>query len=365
MQKGFTMTIPALMQAVHLLSHGGYDRLVYKTDVPVPVPADGEVLIKVFAAGINNTDINTRLGWYSSAITTATSGALTSSPSVDTGDWSGQGLHFPRIQGADVCGIVVAVGQHAPEVLIGQRVIVQSCLLSLAQGAFTPFLGSERDGGFAEYVSAPAGDVYPVATTLTDAQLAAVPCAYGTAENLLERAGVKSGETVLITGASGNVGIALVQLAKRRGANVTAVAGKAKHAAMREIGANHCHETGQSVLGAIGKDAMDVVVDVVGGPQWPELLDVLRPRGRYACSGAIAGPLVELDLRKLYLKDLTFFGCTAQARQVFPAIIGYLERGEIMPLVSKTYDLREIVAAQEEFLSKRQIGKIVLLPPQD
>jgi NADPH:quinone reductase-like Zn-dependent oxidoreductase len=133
---------------------------------------------------------------------------------------------------------------------------------------------------------------------------------------------------------------------------------------MREIGADQCVETGQPVLSSISKESIDVVIDVVGGPQWPDLLDVLRPRGRYAVSGAIAGPIVELDLRKLYLKDLTFFGCTAQAPEVFPAIISYLERGEIVPLVSKTYPLQDIAQAQEEFLSKRQIGKIVLIPPQ-
>ena len=358
------MNNAATMSAVQLLGHGGYEQLHYQTGLPIPVPVVGEVLVKVLAAGINNTDINTRLGWYSSSVATATSEIAETAKDVSNGDWTGQGLHFPRIQGADVCGIVIAAGPQTPDRLIGKRVIIQSCLLSLAKGSFTPFLGSERDGGFAQYVTAPFGDVYPVNTSLSDSQLAAVPCAYGTAENLLQRTGVKSTDSVLITGASGNVGIALLQLAKRRGADVTAVAARSKHAAMREIGADQCVETGQPVLSSIGKESIDVVIDVVGGPQWPDLLDVLRPRGRYAVSGAIAGPIVELDLRKLYLKDLTFFGCTAQAPEVFPAIIEYLERGEIVPLVSKTYPLQDIAQAQEEFLSKRQIGKIVLIPPQ-
>ena len=107
---------------------------------------------------------------------------------------------------------------------------------------------------------------------------------------------------------------------------------------------------------------MDVVVDVVGGPQWPELLDVLKPRGRYAVSGAIAGPIVQMDLRKLYLKDLTLFECTSQDAHVFPDIVGYIERREIKPIVAKQYPLRDIALAQAAFLSKKHVGKIVLIP---
>jgi NADPH:quinone reductase-like Zn-dependent oxidoreductase len=371
----------ACMEAVLLTGHGGYDCLEYRTDVPIPVPAADEVLIQVEAAGINNTDINTRLGWYSSSVTsatndtavadgnsaaTATATAANKGIDVVAGDWTGAGLHFPRIQGADVCGVVTALGEGAPRALLGQRVIVQSCLLSLAKDNFTPFLGSERDGAFAQYVTAPVGDTYVVTqcTTLSAAQLAAVPCAYGTAENLLHRARVTKGEHVLITGASGNVGLALLQLAHRRGALVTAVASRAKHEVLQALGAHECLETGKSLLDNSGRSTamFDVVIDVVGGPQWSELLEVLKPGGRYACAGAIAGPMVELDLRKLYLKDLTLYGCTSQSPEVFPAIVGYLERGEIAPLVSMTLDLKDIVRAQQEFLSKKQIGKIVLIP---
>ena len=106
-----------------------------------------------------------------------------------------------------------------------------------------------------------------------------------------------------------------------------------------------------------------MVVDLVGGPGWPALLDLLRNGGRYATAGAIAGPLVELDLRTLYLKDLTFFGCTYQPRVVFENLIGYIERGEIHSLVAKTYPLEDIVAAQEDFIAKRYVGKLVLVPP--
>ncbi len=357
------MTMPQFMSAVRLVGHGGYDKLVFTELAPVPKPAPGEVLVKVLAAGINNTDINTRIGWYAADANASTAEAVVADPSKGAGDWTGAGLTFPRIQGADVCGEIVGVGANVPDGRIGQRVIIQSCLLSLSQGAFTPWLGSERDGAFAEYVAAPSADTFEVHGTLADAELAAVPCAFATAENLISRAGLAAGESILITGASGNVGIAAIQLAKRRGAHVTVIAASEKFEALQSAGADRCIERGSAIGAQLSHNAVEVVVDVVGGPQWPELLDVLKPRGRYAVSGAIAGPIVQMDLRKLYLKDLTLFGCTSQDAHVFPDLVGYLERGEIKPIVARQYPLRDIAIAQEEFLSKRHVGKIVLIPP--
>ncbi len=156
---------------------------------------------------------------------------------------------------------------------------------------------------------------------LSEAELAAIPCGFGTAENLLSRAGVKEGDSVLVTGASGNVGLAAVQLAKLRGARVIAIASPDKFGAVEEAGAAQCLPRGASIVDALGANTVDAVIDLVGGPQWPELVDVLRPGGNYAVSGAIAGPLVSLDLRKLYLKDLTFHGCTTQRREDFLRLV--------------------------------------------
>jgi NADPH:quinone reductase-like Zn-dependent oxidoreductase len=111
-----------------------------------------------------------------------------------------------------------------------------------------------------------------------------------------------------------------------------------------------------------GREAVDVVVDVVGGPRWPALLEILRRGGRYAVTGAIAGPLVTLDLRTLYLKDLRLLGCTILEPGVFGNLVAYIERGEIRPVLAKTYPLEEIVRAQQEFLGKQFTGKIVLIP---
>ena len=357
------MPIPKFMAAVQLVGHGGYDKQLYSETVATPVPGLNEVLIRVLAAGINNTDINTRIGWYSSEARESTVAANNSEFSPTDGDWAGAGLAFPRIQGADVCGKIVSLGEGVAQSRIGERVIVQSCLRSLARGTFTPWLGSERDGAFAQFVSAPSADSYHVQCDFTDAELAAVPCAFATAENLINRAGLAAGEKILITGGSGNVGIAAIQLAKLRGAEVIAIAASNKFAALKAVGASSCLERGAPIVAALGNGSMDVVIDVVGGPQWPELLDVLRPRGRYAVSGAIAGPIVQTDLRKLYLKDLTLFGCTLQDADVFPNLIGYIERGEIRPLIAKQYPLRDIALAQEEFLTKKHLGKIMLIPP--
>jgi NADPH:quinone reductase-like Zn-dependent oxidoreductase len=348
MSRGLPITMAVLLEG-----HGGFDRLRYRTDVPVPRPGADEVLIRVAAASINNTDINTRIGWYAQ-----------SADDVGTdGSWTGSPMSFPRIQGADVCGRIVAVGSEVDRSRLGRRVIVQSCLRSRRGPTGVPWLGSECDGGFAQYVVAPAQDSWDVAGALSDIELACLPCAYATAENLLARAGVRAGEQVLITGATGGVGSAAIQLALRRGARAIAVAAADKEADVAALGAERVIARDADPRQLLGKDSIDVVIDLVGGPGWPALLDLLRPGARYAVAGAVAGPIVALDLRKLYLKDLTFFGCTTQGDRVFADLVLYAERGEIRPRVARTYPLSAIVAAQQDFIAKKHVGKLVLLPP--
>jgi len=359
--------IPARMVAVQLVGHGGIETLHYRDDVPTPRAGAGEVLIKVAAAGVNNTDINTRIGWYSKKITDATNeGGTDGFDEVDDADatWSGVPMAFPRIQGADCCGQIVDVGDDVERGRVGERVIVRNMLRSYVD--YRPFecwtLGSECDGAFAQYVTAPARETYSVDCDWTDAELASIPCAYSTAENMLHRAAVGA-ERVLVTGASGGVGSAAVQLAKRRGAHVIAVASAAKADEVRAVGADEVVDRNADLLAAIDRDSVDVVVDLVAGDGWPPLLDALKRGGRYVTAGAIAGPLVELDVRTLYLKDLTLIGCTFQEDVVFENLVGYIERGEIRPLVAKTYPLADIGSAQEEFLAKKFTGKLVLVPP--
>lgn len=362
------MTLPQTMAAVLLTGHGGIDKLDYRTDVLVPQPKAGEVLIRIAAAGVNNTDINTRIGWYSKAITEDTnSGGAEGFETVDDDDasWSGTPLSFPRIQGADVCGYIAAVGDGVDTTRIGERVLVRNMLRTYVD--YRPYecwtFGSECDGGFAQFAVAPAQETHVINCDWSDADLASIPCAYSTAENMLHRANIGA-ERVLITGASGGVGSAAVQLAKRRGATVIALSSASKADEVKALGADHVIDRNADLITELGAGSIDVVVDLVAGEQWPVFLDLLRRGGRYATAGAIAGPIAQIDVRTLYLNDLTLFGCTFQEDEVFANLISYIEAGEIRPVVAKTYPLSEIGQAQEDFLAKKHTGKLVLIPPQ-
>ena len=368
--------ITPTMTAVVTIGNGGYEMLEVR-DVPIPEPGRGEVRIRVLAAGVNNTEINTRLGWYSASITestdataaqaTASTGASTAgegdgdrdeSAAPADGGWSAP-TPFPLIQGTDCCGIVDAIGPQADPALVGRRVLVRPCMRRDGfESMDTVWMGSDFDGAFAEYVTVPAAEAFPVDCDWTDAELGAIPCAYGTAENMLHRAGVQAGDHVLVTGASGGVGSATVQLAHRRGARVTAVTTPAKAAAVRDLGADEVLLRNATPP----PDTFDVAVDNVGGAGFGDVLASLRRGGRYVSSGAIGGPIVELDMRTVYLRDLRIIGCTAWDESVFENLIGYIERGEIRPAVARTFPLRDIVAAQQEFLRKEHVGKFVLVP---
>lgn len=363
------MSLPDTMSAVLLTGHGGFDKLEFRQNVPVPKPKAGEVLIKVAAAGVNHTDINTRIGWYSKAISASTNaGGSIGFKALETQDasWSGTPLQFPRIQGADVCGYIAAIGQGVDQNRLGQRVIVRNMLRSYVN--YRPFecwtLGSECDGGFAQFAIAPACESYAITCQWTDAELAAVPCAFSTAENMLERADVGA-ERIIITGASGGVGSAAVQLAKRRGAEVIAIASPSKAKKVREIGADHIFDRGADLKESLGENSVDVVLDLVAGDRWSDLLAVLRRGGKYVTAGAIGGPVVTLDLRDLYLKDLTLIGTTFQEDLVFSNLVSYIEAGELQPTLAKTYPLEDIKRAQQDFIDKKYFGNLVLIPQQE
>ena len=358
------------MKAIVTTGNGGYDKLEYR-DVPVPRPAPGEALVRVLAAGVNNTEINTRIGWYSKTVTGATASAAEAEErgavAKADGGW-GAATPFPFIQGTDCCGRVVEVAPGIDPGLIGRRVLVRPCMRPSGFASMdTIWMGSDFDGAFAEFVKVPAAEVFPIDCGWSDAELATIPCAYGTAENMLHRAGVAAGEHVLIAGASGGVGSAALQLAKRRGAHVTAIAGRDKMALVQAIGADRVLERdadlGAALGATLGARSVDVIVDNVAGPAFAAMPALLKRGGRYVTSGAIGGPLVSLDLRTLYLNDLRLIGSTAWDETVFPDLIAYIERGEIRPLLAKTFPLERIADAQREFLEKKHVGNFVLMPP--
>ena len=354
------MTIPTTMRAVLLTRHGGFDCLDLRDDVSVPQPGAGDVLIRVGAAGVNNTDINTRIGWYSKAVADATDvGAESGIAGAGDDGWSGEAFPFPRIQGADACGRIVAVGPGVDTSRIGERVLVEPVFRG-AERFDVRYFGSEVDGAFADYAAVPAVHAHRIECDLSDIELASFPCAYSAAENMLTRISLTAGERVLITGASGGVGSAAVQLAKRRGAEVVAMVGGDKADAVRALGADHIVPRDADLEAHFGHDHFDAAVDVVGGVQFGAILNTLKRGGRYGVSGAISGPIVDLDLRTLYLKDLCLIGCTVLEPEVFANLVGYIERGEIKPRIAATFPLFDIVKAQEAFLTKRHVGKIVL-----
>lgn len=359
--------IPEIMRAFVLTGHGDMDKLVFHEDWPVPKLLPGKVLIKVHACGLNNTDVNTRTGWYSKTVTQGTTGNTYQGDQDVDGGWDG-GIDFPRIQGGDAVGVVAAVGENGDAALIGKRCLVDTILrdwddpLNLEK---CDYLGSAIDGGFADYLLIDQRNVCPVECNWSNAELATVAVSYSTAENMLNRAGVGAEDTVLIPGASGGVGSALIQLANRRGAKTVAMASESKHKDVSRLNPiailpRQPDDLSAALKEAIGRDTVSVVADVVGGGQFPALIDVLERGGRYTCSGAIAGPIVELDLRTFYLNDLTFFGNTIFEPKVFPALVRYIEAGEIRPMLAATYPLEKLHDAQRAFIDKKHTGNIVV-----
>lgn len=348
------------MKAVLLTGHGGPERLVYREDLPRPEPAEDEVLVEVGAAGVNNTDLWTREGAYGAG----------DDPRAVGGWRRDRPMAFPRVQGMDIAGRIAAAGGGVPEARVGERVLVDPVVYDAGSGreglAEAEFIGSERDGGFAEYVAVPSSNAHAVETSLTDEELATFPTAYLTALGMLNRARLAEGEVLLLTGASGGVGSAALQLARARGARTVAIVGAGKEDRARELGAEAVVARGTAELSAAVQRAVgqpvDAVADVVGGGAFPELLDAMRPFGRYVTAGAIAGPVVNLDLRTLYLKQLELIGSTVGTSEEFADLVEYVAQGRVKPLLAGVYPLSQIREAQRAFEDKDFFGKLVLVP---
>jgi NADPH:quinone reductase-like Zn-dependent oxidoreductase len=360
------------MRAVVLTGHGGLEQLVYKEDVPTPTATAGEVLVRVGACGLNNTDINTRTGWYDRVVESSVSEELGVHGRDDgaASSWNTSSVLFPRIQGAAVVGRIAAVGEGVDAARIGERVLVDPSVRDAdrpARAQLVEYLGSERDGGFAEYVVVPSINAHPVDSPLSDAELATFPCSYDTAAEMLERAGLAKGETIVVTGAAGGVGTALIQLALARGAHVVAIAGAAKESRLRELGAHDfvARDTGDlqsSVESLIGKQGADVVADVVGGDMFDALLKLLRRAGRYTTAGAIAGPTTRIDLRDLIYKDLEMYGITNPTAATFAGLVNLVQAGHLQPLLEDVLPLAELRSAQATLLKRTHVGKYVVVP---
>ncbi len=339
-----------------ITGHGGPE-VIDVCDVPVPLPGPNEVLVRVSAAGCNNTDLWTREGSYGSA----------EDPSQKAG-WLGP-LDFPRVQGGDVAGVVVACGDDAPDGVMGSRVLVDPANYDDSGPDARPVdvLGSERDGGFAEYVVVPADRAHPVdESPLSDVELAALPIAYGTALGMLERATVTGDHTVLVTGASGGVGLAVVQLARARGARVVALCSGEKADAVRHAGAAVIvdRQRGQVLEQAAVAEPQgyDAVIDVVAGPLLGPGIGLLRPGGRWVVAGALDGWAVDLDVRRLYLSNLALLGSTMHTPRIFDLLVDLARRGVVRPVIAATFKLSDLAAAQRQLAQRHHVGKLVVVP---
>ena len=351
--------IPETMKAVVLTGHGGPDKLQYR-DHPVVTPAADEVLIEVHACGMNNTDVWVREGAYGTdldpqAIASWRRGKPT--------------LTFPRIQGTDTVGKIIAVGSKVESSRIGQRVIVDFSIYNSNGDSLADidYIGHGRDGGYAEYCAIPAQNAHLIKSSLSDAELATFCCAYLTGEHMLDRARVSAGERVLITGAAGGVGGGLIQLCRARGAIPYAITSADKADRVKALGCEGIalRDKGDWVAQVhemLNGTDIDVVADVVAGGMFKDLINLLRPEGRYTTAGAFAGAMVELDLRTVYLKHLEIHGSSQGTRAAFTRLLGYIEDGKITPTLFATYPLSEFQRAQADFISKKYVGKLVVMP---
>lgn len=352
--------IPRTMQAVVTTGHGGLDKLELR-ELETPVPGPGEVLVRVAACGLNNTDVWVREGAY----------GTDDDPGAAAG-WNRQPVRFPLIQGADIVGTIAAAGDGVARERIGERVIVDLALYTDDGSGlgFWGYIGADRPGGYAEYTAVPAANAHPAGDIdLTDAELTTFPCAYLTAEHMLAVTGTGERDTVLVTGASGGVGSALVQLARARGARVVAVTGRAMAEHVRSL-APHAllfreepHWRAQIVRQSGQNDvAVSVVADIVGGERFDELLSLLDINGRYVTAGAIGGPRVSMDLRTVYIKHLTLYGRNMGTRDDFQRLLGCIRAGKVRPLLAGTFPLSRIREAQTRFMSRDFFGKLVVIP---
>ncbi|GAB3679507.1 alcohol dehydrogenase catalytic domain-containing protein [Salinisphaera aquimarina] len=365
--------LPDTMAAMRLTGHGGIDRLVYDEDVPTPRPGPGEVLVRVTATAKNNTDRKAREGLYpTEEEDDVTSFAIGGSPT----------LTFPRIQGADVVGRVAAVGEGVDAARIGERGLLDFNIYADDRRDInlTPdYYGHGADGGYAEYVAVPADQFHAVANAdLSDAQLASMGmCSYQTGYHMLTAAGIKAGERVLVTGASGGVGTALIQMCRVIGAIPYALSKPDKAEALRELGAEAVLDRSDmdgftdTVKTLTGGAPIDAVMDLVGGDMTHHFIDAMifdmKRRTTYprlSIAGASGGNVSEVMWTRIYLYQVQIFGVSHGTREEADQLVAWIRSGQLKPVLHAAFRLSDLHAAERYFMSRSSnyLGKIVIVP---
>lgn len=366
-------TLPDTMSAVLLTGHGGPDRLELRDDVAVPTPAPGEVLVEVTATAKNNTDRKAREGLYPTKdATDTTSFAIGGSPT----------LAFPRIQGADIVGRVAAVGPGVDAARIGERGLLDFNIYAGDErdiNLMPDYYGHGADGGFAEYVAVPADQFHAVDNpALADAELAAMGmCSYQTAYHMLTQAQVGAGDRVLVTGASGGVGTALIQLCRIIGAVPYALSTADKRDALLALGAAHVfdrHESGDlvgAVREATGGAPLDAVMDLVGGTSTARFIEAMTfdmarrtSYPRLSIAGASEDNVSTLLWTVIYLYQVRIFGVSHGTRAEAEQLVAWIRQGRLRPVLHGTFRLSEIHACEHYFVNRARgyLGKIVVVP---
>lgn len=341
------------MKALTLTATGGLEHLLVQ-EVPAPVLArPDDVLVDIRAAALNHLDY-----------------------------WMVKGLPglpraWPHVLGSDGAGVVRAVGPEAGGVAVGDRVFLNPGIgcrrCAWCRDGEQPLcpdyaiLGEHRPGALAEQVVVPGANVAPLPPGWSFGEGAAFPLATLTAWRMLvTRARLRPGETVLIWGIGGGVALAALQVARLAGARVIVTSGSpAKLAHARTLGADLALDHGredvpQAVRGFTGGRGADVVVDSVGEATWERSLKALAKQGRLVTCGGTSGARVTTDIRKLFWHQWDILGSTMGSDAEFATIAGLAARGQLRPLLDRTYPLAEARAAFERLAAGAQLGKIVI-----
>lgn len=344
------------MRAVHVTEHGGPEVLAI-VDLPTPAPGPGEVLVRVLAVSVNHLDLWVRRGM------------------------PGMPIPLPRIPGCDGTGEVVALGQGVTGLEPGQRVVLEpgytehdSPELRAGDDHLAPdyqIRGEHCDGFDRELVVLPARYCLPLPQGVDPVEAAAAPLVFLTAWGLLHsRAGLRSGETVLVLGGASGVGSAAIQLASVIGARVLSTAGsEAKRALASDLGAEHVFDHRdpawhKGVLETTDGRGVDVVVEHIGPATWNASMRVLARNGRLVTCGATTGPKVELVLPHLFIKNLSVLGSTMGPRSSLPEIFDGMAQGVYRPVVDRVMPMSAVREAHQLLEDREVGGKIVLLPGQ-
>jgi len=365
--------VPNTMKAVLLTGHGGVEKLEYAESVPVPEPGAGEVLVAVTATAKNNTDRKAREGLYP----TKDKGEVTSFQMGGSAT-----LTFPRIQGADVVGRVAAVGPGVEVTRIGQRGLLDFNLYADDRRDInlTPdYYGHGADGGFADYIAVPSDQFHHIDNPdLADAELASMGmCSYQTAFHMLTFARVKSGERILVTGASGGVGTALIQLCRIMGAIPFALSQPDKADALLKMGAEAVLDRSDMgsftdrVKAVTGGRPLDAVMDLAGGDMTSAFIDAMifdmnsrRDYPRLSIAGASAGNVSEILWTKIYLYQVQIFGVSHGTREEAEQLIAWIRSGQLRPVLHAAFKLSDLHKAERYFMNRNSnyLGKIVIVP---